>query len=172
MATQLAPKPSNVAPIGPSGQQRGVAESFWEPFSRLRSELDRVFDDFPMRAFGPGLSRRLHSLAGPALEFKERDGEFELVAEVPGMKAEEIDIKVADGVLRLSGERREEKEGKEGGFMFSERSYGRFDRAIQLPGGIDEAKISATASDGLLKVRLPKSDDARQREKKIPVKAS
>jgi HSP20 family protein len=151
--------------------RHGFADQFLDPFNRLRSEFDRMFDDFPMRTLGPNLTRRIQSISGPALEFKDKDNEYELIAEVPGLKADQIEIKVAEGVLRLSGERKEERQGKEDGFLFSERHYGHFERAIQLPAGVDEDKITANAQDGLLSIHLPKTPDAQQREKKIPVQS-
>jgi HSP20 family protein len=147
-------------------------DNFFEPFSRLRSEFDRMFDDTSFRSLSADLNRRFHALAGPALEFKDKDKEYELVAEVPGMKAEEIQVKVVEGVLRLSGERKEEREEKDKGFLFSERRYGHFERSMQLPAGVDEDKITASANDGLLTIHLPKTEDARAREKMIPVKSA
>lgn len=144
-------------------------EQLIDPFNRLRTEFDRMFDDFSLRPLGAVLSRRLQGIGGPALEFKDNETAYELVAEVPGLKAEDIEIKIAEGVLRISGERKEEREGKENGFLFSERHYGHFERSIQLPAGVDEDKITATARDGLLTVALPKTAAAQQREKKIPV---
>jgi HSP20 family protein len=145
------------------------AENFWEPLTRVRSEFDHLLDDFWARPMGLNLTRRIQALSGPALELKDKGAEFELVAEIPGMKAEDVELKVSDGILRLSGEKREEHEEKEEGFLFSERRYGRFERAIELPQGIDHDKISATARDGILSVHLPKSPAAIERERKIPI---
>lgn len=150
--------------------RRIFADNFFEPFNRLRSEFDRMFDDSSLRTLGTDLNRRIHALTGPALEFKDKDKDYELIAEVPGMKAEEIQVKIVEGVLRLSGERKEEHEEKDQGFLFSERRYGHFERSIQLPAGIDEDRITASARDGLLTIRLPKTEAARAREKMIPVK--
>jgi HSP20 family protein len=147
------------------------ADNIWEPLSRFRSEFDRMFDDLPVRTLPARITRRIQSFTGPALEFKDRENEYELIAEVPGMKAEDIDLKITEGVLRLSGDRKEEKEGKENGFLFSERHYGHFERAIQLPAGVDESKITAKAHDGLLSIHLPKSKESIERERKIPISA-
>jgi HSP20 family protein len=145
------------------------SENFWEPLTHVRSEFDHMLDDFWSRPMGLNLTRRIQALSGPALELKDKETEFELVAEIPGMKAENVELKVSDGILRLSGEKREEHEEKEEGFLFSERRYGRFERAIELPQGIDHDKISATARDGILSVHLPKSPAAIERERKIPI---
>jgi HSP20 family protein len=117
------------------------ADNIWEPLSRFRSEFDRIFDDLPVRTLPAGITRRIQSFSGPALEFKDRENEYELIAEVPGMKAEDIDLKVTEGVLRLSGERK------------------------------DESKITAKAHNGLLSIHLPKSKESIERERKIPISA-
>jgi HSP20 family protein len=161
--------PKSTAPA--SGGLHAFDDNIWEPLARFRSEFDRMFDDFPGRTLPAGITRRIQSFSGPALEFKDKDSEYELIAEVPGMKAEDIELKVTEGVLRLSGDRKEEKEGKENGFLFSERHYGHFERAIQLPAGVDESKITAKAHDGLLSIHLPKSKESIERERKIPISA-
>ena len=145
-------------------------DNFWEQLTRVRSEFDHLLDDFWTRPMGLSLTRRIQALSGPALELKDKEVEFELVAEIPGVSAEDVEVKVSDGMLRLIGEKREQHEEKEEGFLFSERRYGRFERAIELPQGIDHEKISATARDGILWVHLPKSPAAIERERKIPIK--
>lgn len=156
-------KISNVVPAKHGG------ENFWEPLTRVRSEFDHLMDDFWTRPMSLNMTRRLQALSVPALELKEKETEFELVAEIPGMKAEDVELKVSDGILRLSGERREDRDEKKEGFLFSERRYGCFERAIELPQGIDHGKITATARDGILSVHMPKSPAAIERERKIPI---
>lgn len=146
-------------------------EDFWQPLARVRSEFDHLLDDFWTRPMGLNLTRRMQALSGPALEFKDKETEFELIAEIPGMKAEDVEIKVSEGILKLSGEKREVHEEKKEGYIFSERRYGKFERAIELPQGIDHDKISANAHDGVLSVHLPKSPAAIERERKIPINA-
>jgi HSP20 family protein len=145
------------------------SDDFWQPLSQLRGEFDHMLDDFWSRPIGLSLTRRIQSLSGPALEFKDKGKEFELIAEIPGMKAEDVELKVSDGILRLSGEKREAHDEKQEGYIFSERRYGRFERAVELPQGIDHDKIRAKASDGILSVHLPKSAAAIERERKIPI---
>ncbi len=146
-------------------------DDFWQPLARVRSEFDHLLDDFWSRPMGLNLTRRMQALSGPALEFKDKETEYELIAEIPGMKAEDVEIKVSDGILRLSGEKREEHEEKKEGYLFSERRYGKFERAVELPQGIDHDKITANARDGVLSVHLPKSPAAIERERKIPINA-
>lgn len=158
---------SNV-PVRTAGQISPPA-SVWEPLARVRGEFDRLFDDFWHRPMGIDLNRRIQALTGPALELKDKDGEYELIAEVPGMKPEEIEIKVTDNILRLSGEKKEEREESKEGYLFSERRYGHFERALELPRGVDVSKITASAKDGVLAIHLPKSPEARERERKIEI---
>ena len=146
------------------------ADNFWEPLTRVRNEFDHLLDDLWTRPMGLSLTRRMQALSGPALELKDKETEYELVAEIPGIKAEDVELKVSDGLLRLTGEKREQHEEREGDFLFSERRYGRFERAIELPQGIDHEKITAKAHDGILSVHLPKSPAAIERERKIPIK--
>jgi HSP20 family protein len=146
-------------------------ETIWEPLARVRSDFDRLFEEFWHRPLGVGLNRRMQALSGPALELKDKGGEFELIAEVPGMKPEEIELKVSDGMLRLTGEKKEQRDESKEGYVFSERSYGRFERTVALPKGIDNSKITANARDGMLSIHLPKSPEALQAERKIEISA-
>lgn len=160
---------SNV-PVQSASQQEAL-ETIWEPLARVRSDFDRLFEEFWHRPLGVGLTRRMQALAGPALELKDRGEEFELIAEVPGMKPEEIEVKVLDGMLRLTGEKKEQRDESNEGYVFSERRYGRFERTVELPKGIDNTKISANARDGMLSIHLPKSPEALTRERKIEISA-
>ncbi len=141
----------------------------WEPLNRLRDEFDRMFDDTPGNAFGSRMLQKIYDNADPVVEMRDKKDEYELVAEVPGMSSDDIEIKLSDGMLRLSGEKSESNEEEGESFMFSERHYGMFERAIKLPNGIDHQKISAEAKDGLLTVHLPKSAEALEKERKIPI---
>jgi hypothetical protein len=84
-----------------------AADNFWEPLTRVRSEFDHLLDDFWTRPIGLSLTRRIQALSGPALELKDKETEYELVAEIPGMKVEDVELKVSDGLLRLTGEKKE-----------------------------------------------------------------
>tara|TARA_R110001599_G_C12274642_1_gene661982 strand:+ start:1650 stop:2087 length:438 start_codon:yes stop_codon:yes gene_type:complete len=144
----------------------------WEPLSRIRDEFDRMFDETPNNTFGSRLMQKFYETADPVVEMRDKKDEYELVAEVPGMSSEDIEIKLSDGMLRLSGEKSESHEEEGESFMFSERHYGSFERTIKLPNGIDHEKISADAKDGLLTIHIPKSAEARQKERKIPIQTN
>lgn len=148
------------------------ASNVWEPLGRLRDEFDRMFDETPANTFGSRMLQKFYDNADPIVEMRDKKDEYELVAEVPGMTSDDIEIKLSDGMLRLSGEKSESNEEEGESFMFSERHYGMFERAIKLPNGIDHQKISAEAKDGLLTVHLPKSAEALEKERKIPINAA
>jgi HSP20 family protein len=88
------------------------------------------------------------------------------------MDEKNIEVKVADDVLTIKGEKREEKEEKNKDYYLSERSFGSFQRSFQVPNGVDTDKIEASFKNGVLTVTLPKSTEAQKAEKKITVKAA
>ena len=131
------------------------------PVFGLRREIDRLFED----TFG-GDSRR----AGwaPAVDIREDDKEIVLEVELPGIKPSEVDVTAENGVLTIRGEKQStSKEGSQGRYHVIERSFGSFTRSFQLPSGVDERRIEADFSDGLLNVRIPKSALAQPRRIEI-----
>jgi HSP20 family protein len=141
------------------------------PLLSLHREMNRVFDDF-FRGFGTS-SLGGGGLAGmpdwPNVELGETDKELRITAELPGLDEKQVEITVEDDALTLRGEKRAEVNDEERGY--SERSYGRFERRIGLPRGIDKDKVSATFRNGLLTVTLPKSAAANENARRIPVNA-
>jgi HSP20 family protein len=136
------------------------------PFGWLRTEIDRLFDDFvPARS----LFNFTGGMPVPALELASGDKEYRLTAELPGLKDEDVEISVADGILTLKGEKREAEEHKEDGCLMSERRYGKFERRVALPADVDSDKIEAAFKKGVLTITLPKSADAHERARKIAV---
>ncbi|WP_037565892.1 Hsp20/alpha crystallin family protein [Sphingomonas sp. UNC305MFCol5.2] len=136
------------------------------PLGWLRTEIDRLFDDF-----GPARSLfNFGSLAPvPALELSSGDKEYRLAAELPGLTEADVEISVADGILTLKGEKREAEEHKEAGYLMSERRYGKFERRIALPEDVDGDRIEATFAKGVLTVTLPRSEQAHDRARKIAI---
>ena len=142
-----------------------------EPFQeldRMRRDMDRLWDSFfedrPMVRRGDWLGDWM-----PSLDLSETKNEFVVKAEVPGMTPKDIDISLAEGVLTIRGEKKQEKEEKEENSHFVERSYGSFSRSLRLPGEVQSDKIKAAYKDGVLRVTLPKSEEARKKEIKIKV---
>ncbi len=154
----------------------------WAPFEGLRQEIDRLFDDFHPFRWGFPSTRSVLGLqvprmaqeswqVAPAMDVIEKDGEYEITAELPGLDENGVEVKVANHALTIRGEKKEEKEEHEKDYYLSERRYGSFQRSFQLPQGIDTDKIEASFAKGILTVKLPKTAEARQTEKKISVQA-
>jgi HSP20 family protein len=141
--------------------------SNWTSFDRLaslRDEMDRLFDfSYPSRDTG------LFSGWSPALDVYDDKDALVVSAELPGMKKEEIEISLHDGVLNLSGERKHERENKEGQTFRSERYFGKFQRSVSLPTTVDASKVKATYKDGILSVWLPKAEEAKPRQIEVNV---
>lgn len=155
----------------------------WRPFETLRREIDRLFDEtergfwrFPFggSAFDvePLWRRPITWVAAPAVDISEKEKEYEIVAELPGMDESNIEVKVSNGTLTIKGEKKEEKEEKKKDYYLCERRFGSFQRSFQVPDGVDTDKIEASFKKGVLTVTLPKTPEALKKEKKIAVKAS
>lgn len=154
----------------------------WYPIESLRRGIDRLFADFDL-GFWPTPYRRAHfdyepynrfttGLGTLTADFAETPDDFEIKAELPGVEEKDIDVKLVDDRLVIRGEKKEEKREKETGYVMSERSFGRFERSFALPRDVDMDKITATFTKGVLTVKLPKTVEAKQHERKITVKAA
>lgn len=164
-------------------QGKGVREiTPWRPLSemaqqiaRMEREMERTFEDFLGRpGFGLGWPRRWRSweelgIRGPAIEVYEEKDDVVVKAELPGMKRENLELNISDNLLTIRGEKKKEEEVKEKGYYYSERSYGSFTRTVEIPKGIQADKIRASFKDGVLEVRLPKTEEAKRKEVKIRV---
>ena len=137
-----------------------LAHAF-DRFGALRDELDRLFD----HSLGPVSRTPGFSRWTPALDVYQDKDQFTVVAELPGLKKEDIELSLQDGILTISGERKQEKKSEEG--YRNERFFGRFQRSVTLPTSVDGSNVKATYEDGVLKVVLPKAEEAKP--KKIDV---
>ncbi|HSG33745.1 MAG TPA: Hsp20/alpha crystallin family protein [Sphingomonadaceae bacterium] len=155
-------------------QETSLVEQFMEPITRLRDEVDRMFDDFPMRwsALDRLPARFTLLLPTPAVEMTETDKAYKISVEVPGIPANEIEVEAEKGLLVIKGEKKEEREEKERDCVRSERSYGAFERRIALPRDADLDKIEAKASDGVLKIAIARDKKAAPERRKIEIKGA
>ena len=170
---------SQKVPVKSAGKPAPAARS-WSPFENLRQEIDRLFDDFHPLGWRSALCRlpggdvpwpKLGMLQiAPAVDLVEKDHEFEITCELPGMDEKDIELKLVGDMLTIKGEKTEQKEEHEKDYHLSERRYGSFQRSFQLPDGVDTGKIEANFAKGVLTVKLPKSTEAQKKEKKIEVK--
>ena len=142
--------------------------SSWTPFNRLatlRDEFDRLFD-----FSWPGRDTGLLGGWSPTLDVYDEKDNLVVTLEVAGMKKEDIEISLHDGMLTVSGERKDEREQTEGQAFRSERYFGKFQRSLSLPTAVDANKVKASYKDGILTIRLPKAEGAKP--KQISVSAS
>jgi HSP20 family protein len=130
--------------------------------SSLRDEIDRLFES-PLAWLENG-SQPFSGGWTPAIDVYEDKDHVFVRAEVPGMKKDEIDISLHEGVLTLSGERKLEKEYDQSETHRVERFVGRFQRSISLPSPVDAAKVRATYKDGILAITLPKAEEAKPKQ--------
>jgi len=100
----------------------------------------------------------------PALDVYDEKDNFVVKVELPGMKKEDIDISLHAGVLTVSGERKHDREQKEGGTFRSERYFGRFQRSVTLPTVVNAGDVKASYKDGILTIDLPKAEEAKPRQ--------
>lgn len=148
---------------------RDLATQMGEPVNWLRTEIDRLFEDFgrPARSVFNFDGRSLALM--PALDLVDDGKSYRLSAELPGLADKDIEISVAEGVLSISGEKKEQEERKEKGLLLSERRYGAFERQLVLPNDVDPEGIKALFKDGVLVVTLAKDKKAASRTRKIAV---
>jgi HSP20 family protein len=141
----------------------------WSPISGFRREMDRLFDDF----FRTPATSRLADFGGamtanwPSIDVKDKDNELLITAEVPGLTDKDVELFVDNGMLTIRGEKKAEHEER----GYSERFFGKFERQIPLPSGVDEEHCKADFRDGLLTIHLPKTKEAEAARKKIPINA-
>ena len=153
--------------ITPIARDRSPAPE--TPFGWLRHEIDRLFDDIGRPARGSFRSAGFDPR--PAIELVERNKDYRLTVELPGVKEEDVDVSLADGILTLKGDKREQVERKEGGFMLSERRYGAFERQVRLPADADPDGIEARFKKGVLTLTIAKDDEKAPQPRKIAVHA-
>jgi HSP20 family protein len=175
--TKLSVKNEGKKPeAGPPGERRELA-----PFERLRSEIDRLFDDFGMGALRSPFRRGVFDIEPfwrgeiswgkvPAVDVTETASGYEITAELPGIDEKNVEVKYADGTLTIRGEKKHEKEEKKENYYLSERSYGSFQRSFRVPEGVDPDKVEASFKNGVLTVTLPKTPAAQRKEKRIEIK--
>ena len=140
--------------------------NFTGEFVNMHREIDRLFD----RIVSDGNADGKASTWLPVVEILERDDAFELRAELPGMKKDDVRITLHDDVLTIRGEKKQESEKKEQKYHRTERSYGSFQRSFTFPASMQGDKIDATYHDGVLTIVLPKSEEAKPRDIEVKVK--
>ena len=145
----------------------------WEPFNNLaaiQNRMNRIFDDaFSGPRAGSEDDWALGGNWAPAVDIFEQDGNIVLKAELPGVDAKDVDIRVENNVLSLRGERKFSSEVKRESYHRVERAYGSFSRSFTLPSVVDTDKIKADYKDGILQVTLPQKEEAKPKQISISV---
>lgn len=141
----------------------------------LRSQMNRMFDEFFEKPFGLGSffgEREFGGTFEPQIDVTETDKALTISSELPGLEPNDIDISLDRDVLTIRGEKRAEKEEKGARHYRLERSYGSFSRSIRLPSEVEAEKIDATFKRGVLKIKLPKTQKSKEQGKHIEVRTS
>ncbi len=138
------------------------------------AEMEKLFEDFwrrPSSLLGwPEMRVAERFEISPSVDIYEEGNELVLKADLPGITKDEVEINVTDNVLTLTGEKKKEEKVERENYFRYERSHGSFCRRFHLPDGIDTEKIKAHYKEGVLEVRLPKTEEAKQKTKKISIK--
>ena len=141
-------------------------------------EIDRWFDrltedfwrrPFPSLMFGDRWPLPMISMKAPSLDVFEEKDEIVVKADLPGMSKDEIEVTVAGNVVTIKGEKKKEEEVKEKDYYRRERSYGSFVRSVELPCDIKSDQIKANFKDGVLEVRMPKTEEAKKQSISIKI---
>ena len=143
----------------------------WRPIGRelssLHQEMDRLWDRFVGET---PLVRRITGEWWPTVDVSESKDNFIIKAELPGMDASDVNVSVSGNVLTIKGEKKKEEEEKDEHHYRAERYYGSFQRSFQLPASVQADKVEAAFEKGVLKVTLPKVEEAKKKEVEIKVK--
>ncbi len=135
----------------------------WNPFAeieRIRREFDRLLEELVPR-------EEAERVFAPVVDVYETDKELVVKAELPGVKKEHVEVSIRDNALHIRGEKKEEKEEKTEAYHRVERVYGRFERVLPLPADVKVEEAKAEFKDGVLEIRIPKAEGAK--EKKIEI---
>jgi HSP20 family protein len=147
----------------------------WRPFmdlSRWDRDMERMMGDFfGRRPWWPERWFRTEEmeLTAPVVDLYEEKDDIVVKAELPGIEKDKIEVNLADHTLTIKGEKKKEEEIKEENYYRSERSYGSFVRTLELPKDVHADKVKATFKNGILEVRLPKTEEAKTKEVKVKV---
>jgi HSP20 family protein len=137
----------------------------WNPFSEietLRRQMDTMFDEVTKLEGGTGGVNWK-----PAIELQDREDELILRAEVPGIEGKDLDIRVSRNAITLRGEHQYNHKNEEKGYVRSEFYYGKFERTVGLPVAVQNDKVRADFTNGILTLTLPKAEEAKNRVVKV-----
>ena len=137
-----------------------------DPFLSLRDEMDNLLSRFSAELDGEWVA----GVLAPSLDLSETPESVQLRMDLPGMKPEDVNIEIVGNMLKISGERKEEKEEKNKTYHRIERRSGSFSRSVSLPCAVKEAEVGAEYANGVLTVTMPKSEEAKAHKIKVKAK--
>jgi HSP20 family protein len=167
---------------GKQAEAQPAAREWW-PFDPLRREVERVFDEFYRGPWRPPFARTAFDVgpvwpgeaiwgSTPAVDIVEREQDYVIMAEMPGVPAGNVEVRLSEGRLTIKGEKKGQTEEERKGVFVSERRYGAFQRTFRIPEGVDAGGIEASFANGVLTITLPKTAEAMTNERTIDVKAA
>jgi len=160
----------------PKKESKEIAKA--EPARALSpfEEMERRFEDLFRRPFSllepswwPRLRMPEMEEVAPKVDIFEEGDNFVVKAEIPGMKKEEIEVNLTDDMVTISGEKKKEEKVEKKDYYRFERSFGSFSRSFRLPKDVQADKAKAIFKDGVLELKVPKTEEAKKKEKKVPI---
>ena len=156
-------------------ETRSVAP--WRPFMGLtgwETDMDRLVEDFFGRRARPWWPERWlrgdePGVRAPMVDVFEEKDDIVVKAELPGLEKDNIEVNLADHTLTIKGEKKKEEEVKRENYYRAERSYGSFLRTLELPREVHADKVKASFKNGILEIRMPKTEEAKAKETKVKV---
>jgi HSP20 family protein len=166
---------TDLIPWSAERRNQPAPQSAGDPVAALQGNVNRAFDDF-LRMFPIPLAgwRALPVDPGGAfqVDVQETDKNVTVTAELPGVEEGDIDVRVSDGMLTISAEKKAAREVDDNGYLLRERSFGRVERTLPLPEGLDPDASQASFKGGVLIVTIPKTTEAQADSKRIPVQST
>ena len=138
------------------------------PAASLQREMNRLFDDFFTRDFFVEPFKGISEWR-PALDVAETETSVIVKADLAGLEAKDLDVSLRGDILTIKGEKKEEKEEKTKSYHCVERHYGNFERSVRLPATVKADQVEASFKDGVLRIEMPKTEEARQKSIRIKV---
>lgn len=174
METELQKSNGNHAPASKEGGGlKDVSHAITDRFDRMHELFDTMFSDYfrVPSSIRLGFGRNGDGVLLADMDLSETDDTVAIELDVPGVKEEDLDVKLSDDAIDITGSRKSETEEKKRNFHRVERSYGQFHRRISLPCDVERDQVDAKLKNGVLTIVLPKTAQAKERERSIKVKA-
>lgn len=143
----------------------GTSMDRWGNVSEIQTEVNRLFDNF----FGRPASTAAGRAWVPPVDLYETKDDLVLMMELPGVRDKDVTVSLTGDLLSVKGERRFEHDAKEQQFLHVERAFGKFERLVQLPIPVQGDKVKASYRDGVLEIRLPKTEEIKPKEIKVDI---